>query len=63
MHDELFGHCLAALRFGLSQEACAAAVNIAFELGPSAQVKHLKMSFERMLRESGAWRMLTPHSC
>ena len=35
MHDELFGHCLAALRFGVTHEACKAAISIAFQLDPS----------------------------
>ena len=42
MHDELFGHCLAALRFGVSHEACKAAIGIAFELNPTqAEVSQL----------------------
>ncbi|KAK9814833.1 hypothetical protein WJX72_012357 [[Myrmecia] bisecta] len=37
MHEELFGHMLAALRFGNDREACRDAVDIAFELkGPTA---------------------------
>ena len=35
MLDELFGHMLAALRFGASQAACSSALDIAFELHPS----------------------------
>ena len=35
MLDELFGHMLAALRFGASQAACSTALDIAFELHPS----------------------------
>ena len=35
MHDELFGHCLAALRFGASAEGCKSAIGIAFELNPA----------------------------
>ena len=35
MHDELFGHCLAALRFGASQQACESAIRVAFELDSS----------------------------
>ena len=35
MLDELFGHMLAALRFGASQAACSTALDIAFDLHPS----------------------------
>jgi len=34
MHDELYGHLLAALRFGAGEEGCRAAVRIAFEPPP-----------------------------
>ena len=35
MHDEMFGHLLAALRFGASRNQCAAAIDLAFELSHS----------------------------
>ena len=31
MHDEMFGHLLAAMRFGADKAACLAAIQIAFE--------------------------------
>lgn len=31
MHDELYGHLLAALRFGAGEDGCRSAVCIAFE--------------------------------
>lgn len=30
MHDEMFGHLLAAMRFGADEAACRAAIEIAF---------------------------------
>ncbi len=30
MHDEMFGHLLAAMRFGADEGACRAAIEIAF---------------------------------
>ena len=38
MLDELFGHMLAALRFGASQAACQAALEISFQLHPQPLV-------------------------
>lgn len=38
MLDELFGHMLAALRFGASQACCQAVLDIAFQLQPHPQV-------------------------
>ncbi|KAK9808538.1 hypothetical protein WJX73_006328 [Symbiochloris irregularis] len=35
MHDELFGHCLAALRFGVPQAACEYTIRTAFQMDPS----------------------------
>lgn len=35
MHDELFGHCLAALRFGVSRSACEDTIRKAFEMDAS----------------------------
>ena len=39
MLDELFGHMLAALRFGASQAACQAVLEVAFQLHPCPQVR------------------------
>ena len=30
MHDEMFGHLLAAMRFGADEAACLAAIEVAF---------------------------------
>ena len=30
MHDEMFGHLLAAMRFGADEAACLAAIQVAF---------------------------------
>lgn len=30
MHEELFGHLLAAMRFGADEAACQAAIEVAF---------------------------------
>lgn len=30
MHDEMFGHLLAAMRFGADEAACRAAIDVAF---------------------------------
>lgn len=30
MHDEMFGHLLAAMRFGADEASCRAAIEIAF---------------------------------
>ncbi len=30
MHDEMFGHLLAAMRFGADEAACLAAIRVAF---------------------------------
>lgn len=37
MHEELYGHLLAALRFGAGEDGCQAAVSIAFEPPPKLQ--------------------------
>ena len=39
MLDELFGHMLAALRFGASPAACQSVLELAFQLHPSPQVQ------------------------
>lgn len=31
MHDEMFGHLLAAMRFGADEATCLAAIRVAFE--------------------------------
>ncbi|CAL8463741.1 g3275 [Coccomyxa elongata] len=40
MHDEMFGHLLAAMRFGADEAACRAAIEIAFRASPAVQPPH-----------------------
>ncbi|CAL5224426.1 g7109 [Coccomyxa viridis] len=37
MHDEMFGHLLAAMRFGADEAACLAAIRVAFSLSPAVE--------------------------
>lgn len=42
MHDELYGHLLAALRFGAGEDGCRSAVCIAFEPAQPDGALHLQ---------------------
>jgi hypothetical protein len=38
MHDEMYGHLLAAMRFGADEASCRAAIDIAFRCPASALI-------------------------
>lgn len=45
MHDEFFGHTLAALRFGASAEQLTEAVGMAFDCAGTARNKQVLSTF------------------
>ncbi|CAK0786429.1 hypothetical protein CVIRNUC_009642 [Coccomyxa viridis] len=58
MHEQLFGHLLAAMRFGNDLEACLKAIQIGFELSPrpsdsvyQGAVKTLEMAYRKFKKE------------
>lgn len=44
MHDELYGHLLAALRFGAGEDGCRSAVCITFEPAQPDGALHLRIT-------------------
>ncbi|BDA49034.1 hypothetical protein COCOBI_13-1440 [Coccomyxa sp. Obi] len=58
MHEQLFGHLLAAMRFGNDLEACLKAIQIGFELSPrpsdtvyQGAVKTLEMAYRKYKKD------------
>ena len=63
MHDELYGHLLAALRLGAAEDGCRAAVCIAFEPAQPERALHPRTASFPMYRVHATPCMAAPARC